>query len=84
MEGTQPVEQGPSTLSPGWPPRGWEVTSDLASVALSLWEALADYLTPGIKSDLSFCSSKLGIIKLLRVASPDRAEEPYEARALLR
>lgn len=63
---------------------GLKLTSGMSSIAFFFWEALVDYLTPSIRSDLSINPSKLCIIKPLRFVSPDQTKEPYKVRALLK
>lgn len=63
---------------------GLKLASGMASISLFFWEALVDYLTPSIRSDLSISPSKLCVIKLLRFVSPEWTEEPYKVRALLK
>lgn len=61
---------------------GLALTSAVALIAL-LWEALVDYLTLGIRSDLSISLSKLCVIKLLEFVSPDWTEEPLQGEGFV-
>lgn len=62
----------------------FRLTSGVASIALFSWEALVDYLTPGISCDRSISPSKFCVIKLLRLVFPEWTKEPYKVRALLK
>lgn len=63
---------------------GLKLTSGMAAIALFSWEALVDYLTPGIRADPSINPSKLCAIQPLRFVSPDWTQEPYKVKALLK